>query len=121
MNDQKMTEREDRRVDELLQQQFPAKPSLADDFEQRVMSRVQSEHSRSERKRRLGRVMTAYWMLCGLLAGWVITGAVSSAPEASGTAMSALGMALALVIACLLILGRQSRLKISQLFLRTVV
>lgn len=121
MTDQANPEQLDKLMDDRLRELFPSRPSLAPDFEQRVMSRVQSQATRSTQRRRRGLIMMAYWLLFGLIAGWVIADAVSLDPEASGTAMSGLSLALALVITSILILGRQSRLKISRLFLDTVV
>ena len=121
MTDQANPEQLDKLMDDRMRELFPSRPTLAPDFEQRVMLRVQSQATRPAHKRRRGLIMMAYWVLFGLVAGWVISDSVALDPKASGTAMSALTLALALVIASMLILGRQSRLKISRLFLETVV
>ncbi|NNE04775.1 MAG: hypothetical protein HKO64_11300 [Xanthomonadales bacterium] len=111
----------DGRVDQRLRGLFPARPSLTPDFEDRVMSRVRSQTARFARRRRLAMIMLAYWVSFGLFAGWTMSGVLAANPEASSTGLAALSMALALVIASMLFLGHQSRLKISQLFTRTVV
>jgi len=121
MIDQAKPEPLEKFIDDRLRELFPSKPSLAPDFDQRVMERVRSAAVKSAQRRRRGLIMMTYWVFFGLFAGWMIAGTVSLNPETSGTAMSGLSLALALVILSILILGHQSRLKISQLFFRTVI
>lgn len=111
----------DKRVDLRLRGLFPARPSLTPDFEERVMSRARSQTASSSRRRRLAMIMLAYWVCFGLFAGWTVSGVLAANPGASSTGLAVLSLALVLVIASMLFLGHQSRLKISQLFTRTVV
>lgn len=121
MTDRRESEITGEAIGDTLRHMFPARPELSGDFEQRVLSQVDAGVVRHARHKRLARIMLAYWAAFGIATGWVLSEAAPAQQGVSSMGVGAIAASLALVVLSALFLARQSRLKLSQLFFRTLI
>lgn len=121
MSDRRESEITGEAIGDTLKRMFPARPELSGDFEQRVLSRVDTGAVTHARRKRLAWIMLAYWAAFGIATGWVLSEATPAQPGVSLMGVGAITTSLALVVLSALFLARQSRLKLSQLFFRTLI
>ena len=108
----------ERQIEERLRQSFPASDMLSPDFEDRVMASIRQHAEKSRRSRNVGRIMMIYWAISSVLVA-VLLG-LGSASGGSDTLVSASLVASLVVGASLMLLARQSRLRIAELFFTTM-
>ena len=108
----------DQKVDRLLRQSFEREPDLSADFETRVMSSIRENEKKAGSSRTMLIVMLLYWTGASLAGSWILLESVP-AGAISGNPMVLIPV-LSLIAAGIIFLVRQSKLKISDLFLQTI-
>jgi hypothetical protein len=114
----KLNPETEQKLERLLGSSFQPGPELSADFESRVMATIQNQQQKAVTGRKMLIVMSLYWSLASLIGAWVL---LEKLPllEASGYLTVFLGV-IATVGAGVFFLVRQSKLKISDLFLQTI-
>lgn len=120
MTDNQDTRQADARMDHMLRRAFPSRPQLGKGFEQKVMSQIGSTEVNRSRNFHRKLIMLFYWMAFGAVTGWVLSDMLPNGSGMSSLGLVVLALAMALVLTSGLFLARQTRLRISDLFLKTV-
>ena len=106
-------------MDQLLKQAFAPNQSLSGDFEDRVMSSIHKKHQASHQGRTVLITMMLYWSLASLTGAWLWFEKLSAGMSGSGNLKVLLPL-MAVIGIGVYLLVRQSRLKLSDLFLGTI-
>jgi hypothetical protein len=109
-----------KKLDRLLEQSFPPGQPLSAEFESRVISSIQRQGEPAKNDRKIFIAMMIYWALASFTGAWLLSGALPAGLAESNSYAKTVLPVLALIAASLFFLLRQSNLKLSDLFLKTI-
>jgi hypothetical protein len=109
----------ERKLDSLLASSYPPGPALSRDFESNVMAAIARER-RSRGSRFVLLTMMAYWAVASLCGALLLSGMVPAGGRPGGQLAVILAV-LALIFAAAMLMVRPAGLKLSDLFLRTII
>lgn len=110
----------EQKADQLLRQVFTSPEPLAGDFENRVMSSIQTRTRKSENRVLVLIIMTAYWITASVAGSWLWFEKSGFAQLGNGPGTMVLMIVLSVIGLGVLLLLRQSSFKLSDLFLGTM-
>ena len=106
-------------LDRLLKQSFDPGQSLSEEFDSRVMASIRAQKSKSDGARKVMVVMMIYWAVASLTGAWFLADSLPAAMRL-GSLMLPVFIPMVIVMALsILYLARQSRIRLSDLFLGT--
>lgn len=116
----KLTTQQEKRLDQLLEQSFEPGQTLSPGFESSVMESIRRQQQHSSQGRRIFVTMMFYWAVAGLAGAWLLAGNMPFAMNAGDDALKAVVFVVIVVGLSVVFVVRQSSLRLSDLFLRTI-
>lgn len=117
---EKLTAEQEHNLDRLLKQSFEPGQALSADFESSVMESIRQQHQRSDHGRRVFITMMCYWAVASLTGAWLLAGDLPLAMDAGDAALKTVVSVVVVVGLSAVFVVRQSSLRLSDLFLRTI-
>ena len=106
-------------LDRLLRQSFNPGRSLSKDFDARVLASIRAQTSKSDGARRVIVVMMIYWAIASFTGDWLLADSLPAAMRLGSLMLPVLVPVVIVMVLSILYLARQSRIRLSDLFLGT--